>query len=120
LPGATMQQAGGQLNAEAQRYIDEAMQRQNFGQQNPWDQISRYQNVAQPIAGMGSSNTQPNPFQSNPFASALGGGLAGYGLYDAFSGGGSSQPNWLNTALGSSYNTNPFSQQSMMLANQWS
>ena len=92
LPGATMQQAGGQLNQEAQRYIDEAMQRQNFGQQNPWDQISRFQNVAQPISGQGGTQTQPNPYQSNPFASALGGGLAGYGLYDAFqnSGAGSS------------------------------
>ena len=102
LPGATMQQAGGQLNAEAQKYINEAMQRQSFGQQNPWDQISRYQGVVQPIGGMGSLGTSPNPYQGNMLAGALGGGLAGYGLYDQFGGGNSNSGNLLfgNTAGG--------------------
>jgi len=109
LPGAAMQQAGGQLNAEAQRYIDEAMQRQNFGQQNPWDQIARFQGVAQPISGQGGTETGPNPYQSNPMASALGGGLAGYGLYDAFknSGAGSYSPFAANNlATNNSYGWN--------------
>jgi len=40
-------------------------------------------------------------------------GAAGYGNW------GGNSPNYFNTATGSAYGTNPFSQQSMMLANQW-
>jgi len=82
LPGQMMQGVGGQLNDEAQKYINEAMQRQSFGQQNPWDQIARYQNVVQPISGQGNTQTSPNPYQGNMAAGALGGGLAGLGAYN--------------------------------------
>jgi hypothetical protein len=92
LPGQTMQGVGGQLNTEAQRYINEAMQRQQFGQDVPWDQIARYQNVAQPIGGMGGNQTQPNPNQGNMFAGALGGGMAGLGAYNQLFGQSAQQP----------------------------
>lgn len=90
LPGQTMQGVGGTLNAEAQRYINEAMQRQQFDETGEWDLLSRYQNVVNPTAGLGGVTTAPNPYQQNPFASALGGGLLGYGAYNTLFGGGSS------------------------------
>jgi hypothetical protein len=80
LPGMQQSTFGNALNAEAQKYINEAMTRHQYDQDMPWDLLQRYQNVANPIAGRGSVNTSPNVFQQNPFLSGIGGAMMGYDL----------------------------------------
>jgi hypothetical protein len=52
----------------------------------PWDQIQRYQSIAQGAGGMGGSQTQP--YFTNPMANAMGFGIGGLGLYNAMNQGG--------------------------------
>ena len=80
LPGMQQQNFGNALNAEAQKYINEAMARHTYGQDMPWELLQRYQNVANPIAGQGAVSTAPNPYQQNPFVSGIGGAMMGYDL----------------------------------------
>ncbi len=91
LPGQTGINIGQQMRGEAQRYLDESMARQAFGQDVPWDQLSRYGGIVQPLAGLGGTASSMNPYKSNPIASAMGGAMSGgalgkqLGLTDMFS-----------------------------------
>lgn len=89
LPGQTSQGIGNQLNAEAQKYINESMARHTYAEDAPWDQLTRYQNVIYPAAGMGQTATGPNPYQTNTAANVMGGAMMGNSLFNQLGGGSS-------------------------------
>jgi Chaperone of endosialidase len=72
-----LNQAGGQIQNQNQAQIQDSINRWNFYQNLPWDQLSKYLSSVQGAgAGYGSST---QPYYQNPYLSAAGGiaGLAG-------------------------------------------
>jgi hypothetical protein len=72
-----LNQAGGQIQGQNQAQLQDSINRWNFYQNLPWDQLTKYlASVQGSSAGYGSSTT---PYYQNPALSALGGiaGLAG-------------------------------------------
>lgn len=47
----------------------------------PWTDLSKYQSVVQPIAGLGNTTTQTNPYYTNTVGNILGGAATGAGIY---------------------------------------
>jgi hypothetical protein len=83
---ARLQQVGAAREAQAQRGIEEAMQRYQYEQTSPMEQLARYQNI---IAGfpMGQVSTQITPyFEPSSGQQFLGGylGAAGAGIEDPY------------------------------------
>lgn len=66
--------AGNILDQYGQRNVDDAVNRFNFDQQSPWDQLQRY---LQSVAGNGYGGTVTNRTQGDPLAGALGGAYVG-------------------------------------------
>lgn len=52
----------------------------DYTRNQPWDDLSKYQSVIQPLAGMGNSQSQSNPYFTNTAGNILGGASAGLGL----------------------------------------
>ena len=78
-----LMELGGYKEQQAGRELQDSMDRWNFGQQAPWDLLSRYNQTVQPIAGLGGSSTQTSPGQSK-VGSALQGGIGGATAGSAF------------------------------------
>lgn len=79
---------GGAVENQAQNLIGADMNRYNFGQQAPWDMLMNYSNIVNGLPGSyGTAQTQTEP---NPWAGAVGGGMAGssFGPYGAAIGAG--------------------------------
>jgi len=79
---ARLQQVGAAREAQAQRGIEEAMQRYQYEQTSPMEQLSRYQNI---IAGfpMGKVSTQITPYyEPSSGQQFLGGALIGSQIYE--------------------------------------
>ena len=74
-----LMELGAMQEGKAAQHLQDSMDRFNFGQNAGWDLLSRYNQVVQPIAGMGGSSTQTGPKAQSGFGAALQGGL-GTGL----------------------------------------
>lgn len=89
LPSQTLAQVGAQQEAIAAQPLQEQMARFQFGQQLPYQQLQGYLSsvYGSPMGGFGTQ-TQQTPLTTNrttgALAGVLGGGLAGYGLNQAF------------------------------------
>ena len=72
----------------AQDYLNQANGLFNNYTGYPQQQLDNYGRAVQLGMGGGSTSTSsaPNPYQSNPIAGAIGGGLTGYGLASQFPG----------------------------------
>ncbi|MFA6125534.1 hypothetical protein [Sphingomonas sp.] len=81
---AGQQAAGGTLDTQAQRMLNDQMQRYQQSQQAPWQNINQYLGAVTGNYG-GTSQTQ---YQSNPWLGALGGAATGAGIYGSLFGGG--------------------------------
>lgn len=73
-----MQQAGALNDAQAQATLSDRVNRFNFNQMRPYDNLNRY---ASYIGGSyGQTGMQESPLYENQLGQGLGGALAGYGL----------------------------------------
>jgi hypothetical protein len=80
-PGAQLFAAGSLQQNQNQLGIDEAVNRFNFAQQAPYDNLNNYLNQVGQVSGMGAGNSiVPNNSGINPLAGALGGAQMGYNL----------------------------------------
>lgn len=66
-------------------YLQDQINRWNFNQQAPWDQLGRYSGVVGGLGNLGGSSVSTGPEQSrgNPLMGALSGGAAGAGISSA-------------------------------------
>jgi hypothetical protein len=66
-PAQNMLAAGGQYDQKANQYIQDALQRWNYGQDQPWNLLSRYAGNINGLGTMGgtSTGTQTAPTQSS-------------------------------------------------------
>ena len=55
-PGQAMRNIGDELRQEQQRYVDESMARQMFGQNAPWENLQNYAGIVTPFSGMTTSS----------------------------------------------------------------
>lgn len=90
-PSQAMIQAGQGLTGLDQAQIQDQMNRFYGEQSAPWTNLNQYMNaIGQPTTG---SNSQTQPYFTNPLANVLGAGIGGLGLYNgmnsAFGKGGS-------------------------------
>lgn len=76
--------AGGVLDAYGQNQLNDQVNRFNFNQNAPFENIQRYLQMVGGNAGTTSTYTQPQ----NQGANVLGGALTGLGMYNQFAGGG--------------------------------
>ena len=98
MPAQTMQQVGSQQEAYLQKQIDEAVNRFNFYQTEPWQRLN-YANAIYSGVPWNSSSTQTsNAGSGSTAANVLGGGLTGYSLGSAL--GSSAFGTGISTALG--------------------
>ncbi len=75
---------GNMQEGQAGRQLQDAMQRWQFAQQNPWDQLGRYAGVINGAGNVGGTQTTTAPGgSSNPLLNLLGGGAAGAGIAGA-------------------------------------
>jgi len=107
-PAQAMIQAGQGLTGLDQAQIQDQMNRFYGQQQAPWTNLQQYMNaIGQPTTG---SNTQTQPYFTNPMANILGAATGGLGLYNGLSsafGGGASPAGWLaGSGMGSGILTN--------------
>lgn len=75
-----MLELGAMQEAKAGQHLQDSINRFNFGQNAGWDLLNRYNQVVQPIAGMGGSSSSTGPAQSQwggALQSAAGLGMAG-------------------------------------------
>lgn len=71
--------AGSILDAQRQAEINAEIDRFNYGQRAPFDFTSEYLGILNTAPGGTTSTTQSGP-RPNPFTSALGGALSGFGM----------------------------------------
>lgn len=83
LPSQITGQVGAQRQGMEQQGISEAMARHNFEQNQPLANLQAYQGL---IGGQQYGSQQQSPLYSNPFASALGGGIIGGQLWKMYGG----------------------------------
>lgn len=77
-------QAGGMGEQKAQEYIQDAVNRWNFSQQAPYNQLQAMSGIIQGgNPGGTTTTTSPNPNQGNPIAGIIGGATSGAGLASA-------------------------------------
>lgn len=74
-----LMRVGGMTEDQAQRLIDADMQRWNFGQQQPWQNLSNYANIIQGLPGGYGTSTQSGGGPSR-LSGALGGAATGFGI----------------------------------------
>lgn len=80
-PAQYMRAAAGENEAEAQKAIDEAKYRYEYGQKLPFSKLADYLGLLQGSPGGQTTATQSGGmYGGNPVASALGTGMAGYSL----------------------------------------
>lgn len=71
--------AGGMVEGQASNVLQDAMNRYNQGQYQPWDSLGQYANIIQGVpSSLGTQYTQGQNVQGSPISGAIGGGLAGY------------------------------------------
>lgn len=80
---------GNQVQQEAQNQIDANMQKYNYYQQLPYQQLQQYEQFLQGISPGSQSSA---PYFTNPTANALGTALAVQQLYKGFQGKGGTTP----------------------------
>ena len=78
-----LMEVGSIREAQAGNELQDLIDRWNFSQNAGWDNLSRYNQIVQPIAGLGGSSTTTQPTQSK-FGSALQGGAGGAMAGSAF------------------------------------
>lgn len=84
-PGAQMaalnplMQVGGALEGKSGEYLQDAMNRWDFAQNEPWNRLTRYASIINPGAGLGGTQTTTMPGGSK-LAGGLGGALGGYSM----------------------------------------
>lgn len=76
---AQLGQVGAQVQDQAGRIQQDNMQRFNFAQNAPWENLNRYMGVLTG-APYGQTTAQSVNMPSNPWGSAMGGALGGYAL----------------------------------------
>ena len=78
-----LMQLGAGLEAQAGAELQDSMNRWNFGQNAGWDQLQRYNQTVQPIAGLGGQSTQTQPGQKGPslLQNAAGIGMMGASIF---------------------------------------
>lgn len=67
-PAQNLLQAGGQYDSKANQYIQDALSRWNYGQDQPWNLLSRY---AGNVAGLGNAGGTSSGTSTAPTPSAL-------------------------------------------------
>jgi hypothetical protein len=99
-----LQDAGSTLQGLNQSAITDAMNRWNFGQQQPYQNL---QNYMQNIQGnYGSNTTASQPYYSNSLANTLGGALGGSALANSmFGGNNSNSGGGIGSTLSGLYNS---------------
>lgn len=75
-PATTLDSVGQQMQAQQQSAINDAIQKWNYQQQLPQQQLSQFANLINGNYGGSSSTTAPTP-RGNPLMSGLGGAAAG-------------------------------------------
>jgi hypothetical protein len=75
---AALQEAGGNIQTLNQQAIQDAVNRWNYGQQQPYQNLQTYMQGIQGTYGGQGSESQP--YFTNPMANALSGGLGAYGI----------------------------------------
>lgn len=88
-----LMELGGYKEQMAGQQLQDSMDRWNFGQNAGWDQLSKYNQTVQPIAGLGGTATSTSPGQSalgSAVQSGIGGATAGsaFGPWGTAIGGG--------------------------------
>ena len=70
-----------QQEQQAGNYITDAMNRYNYNQQQPWQNLQNYSGIINGYGGLGgtSTTTQSAP-KSNPLMGAAGGAMAGMSI----------------------------------------
>lgn len=91
--------AAGLSQQDQQNQINEAIQRFNFNQMQPWNTAGLYQGLVQ--GNYGSQGTTTTPYYQSPVANALG---AGMGLLGVNAATGTTGQGFGTTALGSLFN----------------
>ena len=85
LPGQIAQQAGGMYEGYQQKAIDDAVNRWDFYQNEPWQRLSNmnaiYQGAAPYAQQSSTSKTQAPQPTTSPWATAAAAGLGAYGLF---------------------------------------
>jgi hypothetical protein len=98
MPAQTMQQVGSQQEAYLQKQIDEAVNRFNFYQEEPWKRLNYANAIYSGVPWSSSSTQTSNAGSGSTAANVLGGGLTGYSLGSAL--GSSAFGTGISTALG--------------------
>lgn len=80
-----MMAVGGAREGLEQSRLQDEMNRFNFEQNRPWDQLAKYSGIVG--GGYGSETTTDTPLYSNPSANFLGGAMGGAQLGGSLSGG---------------------------------
>jgi hypothetical protein len=108
-PGLNQFNVGSVFQGQNQRGITEDVNRFNFNQQAPTDQLNQYLAQLTGVAGAGGgSQFSSTPGAStNPFAGALGGAAIGNSLYNSFNSG-PTTPNFTNPSPGTNIGGNIF------------
>ena len=103
MQAAQLAPANAYANSNALFGIGQQQETQQLNAYNaPWQNLSNYSAALQPGSQFGSTST---PYYTNPTASAIGGALGGYQLYNAFT-----QPNQQQPAQTQAMAYNPFGQ----------
>lgn len=66
-------QTAGMTQSNLQNYINEGVQKYNYGQMLPWNNLGLYENAIMGTGSPGGTSTTTQPFFSNPTANILGG-----------------------------------------------
>jgi len=80
MPGQVQQQVGGQMRAEDQMGIDEAVARHDFEQQEPWQRLGQYNALLGGGQGYGSTTSTTTQPSQGLFGNLLGAGMMGVGM----------------------------------------
>lgn len=72
-------QVGGMLEGKGGEYIQDAINRWDFAQNEPWNRLTRYASIINPGAGLGGTQTTTMPGGSK-IAGAAGGALGAYSM----------------------------------------
>ena len=81
-PYRGMMGLGSMQEAKAGEYLQDSINRFNFGQNAGWDLLNRYNQVVQPLAGMGGSTTGTQPSSGPSTLQTVAGlGMMGMGMF---------------------------------------
>jgi len=93
IPSTTGMEVGQTMQQQNQQFLDRAYQQYMHPYEEPWERLQRAMGVITPAAGLGASETRPNPNQGNSMAGMLGGAMTGAKLGTAIAPG-------IGTAIG--------------------